>query len=82
MNKVGIGLFSGLPKNTKKHNTHTHKTKTERKKQTKNPLAFKTINWQEKKISAKGKNHKSMKLNKLQLDNMNLKVHLWTSKQQ
>ena len=25
------------------------------------------------KISAKGKNHKSMKLNKLQLNNMNLK---------
>ena len=37
------------------------------------------------KISAKGKNHKSIKLNKLQLNNMNLKsarVYLWKSKQQ
>ena len=37
------------------------------------------------KISAKGKNHKSMKLNKLQLNNVNLKsarVYLWKSKQQ
>ena len=36
-------------------------------------------------ISAKGKNHKSMKLNKIQLNNMDLKsarVYLWKSKQQ